>query len=191
VKATFFLIGSNAEAHPALVERERLESHTIGHHTFSHPLRTLTPLTFDTAMADIDRGIAADRRAAGGPVSDFFRFPGFGDSPAMLAALGLRHMPVFGADVWASDWNAMAPEVELRLLMSRLRKTKGGIVLLHDSKRQTAAMLPELLATLKKEGFTVVHVVPGGTAPPLRPAPAGWTSTTKAINQRIHGSDRM
>ena len=34
VKATFFLVGRNAEALPALVKREVAEGHTVGHHSF-------------------------------------------------------------------------------------------------------------------------------------------------------------
>jgi peptidoglycan-N-acetylglucosamine deacetylase len=36
----------------------------------------------------------------------------------------------------------------------------GGIVLLHDTKKQTAAMLPSFLRLLKKGGYRIVHVVP-------------------------------
>ncbi len=67
---------------------------------------------------------------------------------------------MFGADVWASDWNPMTPEAELALLMGRIEKAGRGIVLLHDTKAQTARMLPALLRTLKKRGFHIVHVVP-------------------------------
>jgi hypothetical protein len=41
---------------------------------------------------------------------------------------------VFGADLWASDWNRMTPNQELRLVMKRLDANRGGIVLLHDTK---------------------------------------------------------
>ena len=36
----------------------------------------------------------------------------------------------------------------------------GGIVLFHDTKKQTAAMLPSFLRLLKKGGYRIVHVVP-------------------------------
>ena len=57
---------------------------------------------------------------------------------------------VFGADVWASDWNPMTPEAELALLMGRIDKAGRGIVLLHDTKAQTARMLPALAADAEK-----------------------------------------
>jgi len=180
VKATFFLIGRNAAARPDLVRREIAEGHTVGHHSYSHPSLTLRNLPFAAAIADIERGVKADQDAAGGKASNFFRFPGFGDSPDLLDALAKKNMPVFGADLWASDWMPMQPEEELKLLMVRLRRSKGGIVLLHDIQKRTADMLPALLATLKAEHFKIVHVTPGDVLPALRDAPAGWTSETEA-----------
>jgi len=63
--------------------------------------------------------------------------------------------------------------------MGRLRATRRGIILLHDIKPQTAAMLPRLLDALKQDGFRVVHVEPGRDGTPTRPAPAGWSSETE------------
>jgi hypothetical protein len=54
----------------------------------------------------------------------------------------------------------MSPEQELALVMRRVRAAGRGIVLFHDTKAQTAAMLPSLLRTLKHEGDTIVHVAP-------------------------------
>jgi len=71
-------------------------------------------------------------------------------------------MVVFGADVWASDWNAQTPEEELTLLLGRIEKAGRGIVLLHDTRAQTARMLPALLRALKERGYSIVHVVPAG-----------------------------
>ena len=59
-------------------------------------------------------------------------------------------MVVFGADVWASDWLPQTPEQELHLLLTRIAKVGRGIVLLHDTKAQTAHMLPALLRALKQ-----------------------------------------
>lgn len=163
VRATFFLLGQNALAHPALARRERAEGHTIGYHTFAHPLLDRMPLK--SAEAEIDRGIAAVNGAVYGhadpvPVTPFFRFPGFASSPALLDHLAARQIVVFGADFWASDWNPMTPEQELALVEARLQAQDGGIVLFHDTKSATAAMLPAFLKDLKDLGYHVVHVVP-------------------------------
>lgn len=190
VQATFFLIGRNSAASPALVRREVAEGHTVGHHTYSHPSLTLRGLTDAAARADIDRGFAADDRAAYGsagtePRVPFFRFPGFGDTKPLLDWLGGRNITLFGADLWASDWLEMTPDAELALVMRRLQQERRGILLLHDSRPATAAMLPDLLAALKKGGYKVVHLVPGGGATPVRAAPAGWSSETGRTLSRM------
>jgi peptidoglycan/xylan/chitin deacetylase (PgdA/CDA1 family) len=177
-KATFFLIGRNAAARPDLVRREIAAGHTVGHHSFSHPSASLAGMPFDAAMADVDRGVAAVDKAAGGRAAKFFRFPGFGDSPELLEAMAKKNMATFGTDLWASDWNPMTPGVQLELVMGRLRHAGGGILLLHDIHKQTADMLPALLARLKAEGFHLVHLVPGDELPAMRPAPPGWKSDT-------------
>jgi peptidoglycan-N-acetylglucosamine deacetylase len=171
-QATFFLLGRHAIANPELARREHDEGHTIAYHTFDHPLLDRLPLS--AAEAEIDRGIIAANsvvygRADASPVAPFFRFPGFASSPALLERLNSRGIVIFGADLWASDWNPMTPEQELQLVMTRLRAEGGGIVLFHDTRSETAAMLSAFLKELKDQGYRVVHVVPAGgpaRAPP-------------------------
>jgi peptidoglycan/xylan/chitin deacetylase (PgdA/CDA1 family) len=162
VLATFFLIGRNAEAFPQLARRELAEGHSIGHHSYSHPI--LSHMTPARAEADINRGIEADEFALYGqrrsePTTPFFRFPGFAASPILLDRMAARGLVVFGADVWASDWVPMTPEVELRLILARIEQVDHGIVLFHDTKSQTARMLPAFLRALKQRGFQIVHVI--------------------------------
>ena len=190
VKASFFLIGRNAATAPGLVKREVADGDTVGHHTWSHPAATLRGLSEAAAEADIDKGMMADDMAAygsysGAPRVAFFRFPGFADTPALLERLGSRKIAVFGTDLWASDWIPMTPEVELQRLMARLDGAGRGIILLHDTKQQTAAMLPRFLQALKAGGYHVVHVVPGPGPTATRLAPPGWSSETEQTIARL------
>src|SRR5579872_6056601 len=50
VHATFFLIGKNALARPALAQRELADGHSIGYHSFSHPM--LDHMTIGAAQSD-------------------------------------------------------------------------------------------------------------------------------------------
>ena len=186
VKATFFLIGRNAAVAPALVRREVAEGHTVGHHTWSHPAVTLRGLSEPLALDEIDRGMMTDDKAAYGtfkerPRVPFFRFPGFADTKPLLDDLAKRNIAVFGADLWASDWVPMTPEAELDRLMERLARAHRGIILLHDTKQQTADMMPAFLAALRAGGYHVVGLVPGPPGAALRSAPAGWTSETEIV----------
>jgi hypothetical protein len=66
---------------------------------------------------------------------------------------------VFGADFWASDWNPMTPKQDLKLITDRLKAVGKGIILFHDPKVQTAAMLPAFLRYLRDTDYHVVQVV--------------------------------
>jgi peptidoglycan/xylan/chitin deacetylase (PgdA/CDA1 family) len=163
VLATFFLIGKPASEHPDLVRKIVAAGHSYGTHTWTHP--DLAQLKPDDAIDQINHGISAVETVLHGvpttkPSSPFFRFPGFSSTPATLDLLQSRGIVVFGADLWASDWNPMTPEQELKLLTGRLEAAGRGIVLLHDPKAQTAAMLPAFLRYLKEHNYRVVHVVP-------------------------------
>ena len=174
VRASFFLLGENAAAHPELARRELAEGHTVAHHSFHHPL--LDHMSPAAAEAEIDHGFAAVDTALYGqplygrgtnqptkrPRTPFFRFPGFASTPALLDRLTARGIVVFGADLWASDWNPMSPDQELSLVLGRVEASQGGIVLFHDTKAQTAAMIPPFLRALKSRGFSIVDVVSAG-----------------------------
>lgn len=159
VRATFFLIGRNAAANPHLVKRIAREGHTLANHSMTHPW-TMREMEHDAAWKNILDGEGAIEAAAGQKIAPFFRFPGFADTPALLDRLSGRGITVFGTDLWASDWNVMSPETQLRLVMDRLNKQGRGIILFHDTKSQTATMLPPLLRALKQGGYRVVHVMP-------------------------------
>jgi peptidoglycan/xylan/chitin deacetylase (PgdA/CDA1 family) len=170
VRATFFLIGKPASEHPELVRQTAAAGHTIGHHTWLH--RSLMRIKSSETTDEIDHGISAVEKALHGtetatPSTPFFRFPGFETTPATLDLLQSRGIVVFGADLWASDWNPMTPKQELKLLIDRLKVARKGIILLHDPKAQTAAMLPDFLRYLKDNHYRVVHIVPA--APDKKP----------------------
>src|ERR1700675_1003870 len=174
VRATFFLIGKPASEHPELVRRIAAEGHTIGYHTWTH--RSLMRIPSNQTTDEIDHGISAVEMALHGvatavPSTPFFRFPGFESTPATLDLLQSRGIVVFGADLWASDWNAMTPSQELKLIIERLKTAGRGIILFHDPKARTAAMLPAFLRYLRDNHYRVVHVVPKQPGPQIKAAP--------------------
>lgn len=190
--ATFFVIGRNAEETPAIIRREVADGHSVGSHTYSHPASTLRLMDDADARAEVERGMAALDKASGGKAAPFFRFPGFADTPALVDWLEGQGVTIFGSDLWASDWSPMSPKGELELVMARLEKAGKGIVLFHDSKAQTAQMLPDFLRELKTRGYRLVHVVPGDGPTPIAEAATGWTSTTEPIIRKtLAGKSRL
>src|SRR6202045_1148785 len=174
IRATFFLIGKSASEHPDLVRRIAAEGHTIGHHTWLH--RSLMRIPPGETTEEIDHGISAVEMALHGtatttPSTPFFRFPGFESTPATLDLLKSRGIVVFGTDLWASDWNPMTPKQELKLITDRLKRAGRGIILLHDPKAHTAAMLPAFLRYLGDNHYRVVHLLPAGPAVRFSGAP--------------------
>jgi peptidoglycan/xylan/chitin deacetylase (PgdA/CDA1 family) len=173
VRATFFLIGQSAAANASLVKRMAAEGHTIGHHTWSHA--DLKKISNAAGIEQIDKGISADELALNGkatsvPTTPFFRFPYFESTPELLDLLQSRRIAVFGADFWASDWNKMTPQQELDLITSRVKAAGRGIILFHDTKGQTAAMMPDFLRYLRENHYRVVHIVPPSAGSPNRTA---------------------
>lgn len=167
VRATFFLVGKSSAAFPELVQRIVAEGHTVAHHSWSHPM--MSKMSFEQAKEDIDRGVAADELAINGmstksPSTPFFRFPYFDSTAAILDFLQSRGIVVFGADLWASDWEDITPDQELKKVIEQLEITRKGIILLHDAQARTATMMPAFLRYLHENGYRIVHLVPAARA---------------------------
>ena len=63
LKATFFLVGKNVQAHPELVRRIVAEGHEVGNHTWDHP--QLSKLSDEQATEEIEKTQDAIRGACG------------------------------------------------------------------------------------------------------------------------------
>jgi peptidoglycan/xylan/chitin deacetylase (PgdA/CDA1 family) len=181
VQATYFIVGQMARAYPEAVRQVYDAGHTIGTHSWSHPLK-FRAQTFEHAKMEIDRGIEATAEALGdrSHVAPFFRFPGFGWTNSGEEYLADKGIMVWGADAPADDWHRISGAEIARRAIRRLEGKGKGILLLHDIHARTVDALPIILHELKARGFRVVHVVP---ATPERPATA-----TVASAWRLHGT---
>lgn len=183
VKATFFLVGRHARAHPDAARRIYNAGHTIGTHSQNHPL-TFDQISDVRAEHEIDDGIASVAAALGDgkALAPFFRIPGLLRTTSVEAHLRSRSLVVWSSDTLADDWRPIKSDEVLRLALSRLEARGKGVLLLHDIQARTVLMLPTLLAELKARGFKIVHVVAEGARPVLpeitiaavQPAKQGW-----------------
>jgi peptidoglycan-N-acetylglucosamine deacetylase len=165
-KATFFYVGQMAMAYPDMVKEVMGRGHTMGTHTWSHPMN-LRRRGIASAKGQIERGFAAVALAAGQPIAPFFRFPGLSDSPQMLAYLQERGIGAFTVDVVSNDSYISSPSRLITRTLAQIERQNGGIVLFHDIKASTAKALPTILAELKKRGYKVVHLRSKSTFEPL------------------------
>ncbi len=162
-KATFFIIGENAEVHPELVRRELREGHEIGNHTFTHPnLALVSARATRYELNATERLIEAitNRRTA------LFRPPYFGDAepttpdelvPIAIAqdlgyiTVGLRDDP--------GDWAEPGVETIVRRSLDQLGR--GNVILLHDgggNRYQTVRALGPLIDSLRARGLSLTTV---------------------------------
>lgn len=179
VKATYFLVGSMARAHPELVRRIAVEGHTIGTHSQNHPL-TFHRMGRARAEREIDGGIASVSAALHGlKPAPFFRIPGLLRASSVEAYVSSRGLMTWSADVPSDDWRRISDKEIVRRTLARLEAHSGGMVLLHDIRPATALALPKLLRELKMRGFRIVHVVPaGGPLVKTATAPSQWAVRT-------------
>jgi peptidoglycan/xylan/chitin deacetylase (PgdA/CDA1 family) len=178
VKATFFVVGQQAQAHPDLVQREYREGHTIATHSEHHP--HLNHMPVDAATKDIADGIASAGKALGNPnaVAPFFRFPYLDPTRATEESAFKMGLTIWSADLHGSDWNLVGPEYVVSTTISRLERRRKGIVLLHDIHQRTALALPMMLRELKARGFHIVQAVPAdSTHPKTQAKPVEWMVT--------------
>jgi peptidoglycan/xylan/chitin deacetylase (PgdA/CDA1 family) len=172
VHATFFVVGRQARAHPAVVRQIAGEGHAVANHSESHHLVALHGAH---GVQEFDKGFASIRAAlepAGVEPAPFFRFPGLLNTHAVEAHAKAKKVSVMSADLLADDWTGIRAEHIIARGLARLGEKGSGIFLLHDVQPALALALPKLLRELKARGYRVVHIVPapGAGAPPPPPA---------------------
>jgi peptidoglycan-N-acetylglucosamine deacetylase len=181
-KATFFSIGKMALGYPEIIREVAKAGHTIGSHTWSH--QALSKLkTPEEGKDEIERGVSAVKRAVGGPIAPFFRFPTLKDTPEAVAYLGTRNIAMFSTDIDSFDFKPQPPENIVKVVMAKLEKNGKGIVLMHDIHKTTAKAVPLLLAELKAKGYKIVHLKAKGEVTTLAQYDAAIEKDAKGLPQ--------
>jgi len=175
-KATFFLVGRQAQANPEGVRKVRDAGHTVATHTQNHP-SNMHRMPADRARKEIDDGIASVTAALadGNAPAPFLRIPGLARTDAIEEYAESKGLQLWSADFPADDWHHISAGRVYDLAMQRLEAKGKGILLLHDIQPRTVAALPRILDELKARGYRIVHVVPATADRPATPTePQQW-----------------
>ncbi len=181
VKATFFLVGRQAQANPEGVRKVRDAGHTVATHTQNHPTG-MHHLQAERVQQEIDDGIASVTAALGDGTAPapFFRVPGLARSEAIEEHAAAKGAQVWSADFPADDWRHVSSARVYELAMQRLEAKGKGILLLHDIHERTLEALPMIFEELKARGFRIVHVVPASADNPATVTTAtAWRPNAK------------
>lgn len=175
IKATFFVIGANAKAHPELMKRIFSEGHIVGNHSMTHtPLKNLNSWKKKVKSEVLDaHGVILPY--LGNNRHFYFRAP-----EAVWAqkyASFLNSNPIgkqyIGPILWdiggemefkdgkylqAADWACWSKKISIDDCMSgylnEAKFRKGGVVLMHDLRHQSVEMLAKIIPKLEDQGYT-------------------------------------
>jgi peptidoglycan-N-acetylglucosamine deacetylase len=161
VKATFFVVGVNAERYPDLVRRIVNEGHEIGNHTYYHPNLALcwpehirlelnaTQLLLETITGRATTLFRPPYAADTGPTD-------LSELTPLKIAEDLNYLVVL-ENIDPQDWAKPGADIILRRI--RQQRHDGSVILLHDAggdRSQTVEALPRILDWLHTRGDTVV-----------------------------------
>ncbi len=156
VHATFFPIGYLVERYPDVARRMVDEGHSIGNHTYGHPILTRVPLEAVTReMIEGNRAI----RDVTAVTPTWFRPPGGAIDSKIMRESERLGMKVVMWDVDPQDWRRPGTQVMLDRLLAEIKP--GSVVLLHDGggdRSQTVELLPPLIEELKERGYVFLTI---------------------------------
>lgn len=157
VKATFFIIGRQAESRKDIVKQAFNEGHTIAVHSYSHEYSTVYS-SVENLIKDVEKCNEIIKEITG-EYSKIYRFPGgsFGVKNEFIKAVtdkGYRYV----------DWNASTRDAEIfqatpwQLYNAALNSSadrKNVVLLAHDStnKSATAQALKDIISYYKKHDY--------------------------------------
>lgn len=189
VPATFFLIGSNAEANIPLVQRIAKDGFEIGNHTFTHGnLAKMSPERADLELKTTRTLI----EAITGKSTVLFRAPYNADSEPQtfeelepLARSKKDNYITVGESIDPNDWD---PRMNKDSIINRTIRfanaNNASIILLHDSggdtRQPTVDALPEIIRYFKSKGCkftTVADLMQVPESQLMPPVKRSWKNT--------------
>lgn len=159
VKATFFVLGSQANAHPDMIRRIVNEGHIIGNHSYSHA--NLPKLTVDKFQSQI---MSTESVLQGliGYAPKLIRPPYGAINEEQVRWIADHHYLIVNWNVDSLDWKSLNSDQVLNNIMQQTKP--GSIILQHSGGADsqdlsgTVQAIGPLISKLKAAGYTFVTV---------------------------------
>ncbi|MFJ9818708.1 polysaccharide deacetylase family protein [Streptomyces sp. NPDC101151] len=154
VKATFCMVGTQAQAHPDMVKRVVAAGHRLCDHTVSHDttMDKKSEAYQSQQILDAERQITT---ASGGVRPMYYRAPGGAFTPYSRHLAASHGMRPLGWNVDSKDFERPGTDAIVNTVKTEL--TNGPTLLFHDAggdRSQTVAALRTLLPWLKQQGYS-------------------------------------
>ncbi|MCU6698669.1 polysaccharide deacetylase family protein [Dorea ammoniilytica] len=150
VKATFFLIGENADKNPEIVKRMAEEGHLIGNHTYHHV--ELIKVSENEARLELADTSAVIVRITG-KEPEYMR-PPFGTWQRKLEQ-DIQMLPVLWT-IDPLDWTTENQDEIVNKVVTEAEE--NDIILLHDCYKSSVEAGLRIVDILQEEGFVFVTV---------------------------------
>ncbi|MDO4532815.1 MAG: polysaccharide deacetylase family protein [Coriobacteriia bacterium] len=159
VKATFFMLGTQAEEYPDMARKVAQAGHQIASHSYSHAAEDyLNATTEENAKYQVSHAREVLQQATGED-AHYIRPPGGNiDSKGLRATLEETDGYI-GWITDTEDWTLPGSNVIAQRMISEA--APGTVILVHDGggdRSQTVAALNEAIPKLQAEGYTFVTI---------------------------------
>ncbi|MER5434043.1 polysaccharide deacetylase family protein [Streptomyces sp. NPDC002588] len=154
VKATFCMVGTQAQAHPDMVKAVVAAGHRLCDHSVSHDV-TMDKQSEAYQSQQILDAEEMITKASGGVRPMYYRAPGGAFTPYSRRLAASRGMRPLGWNVDSKDFERPGTDAIIATVKSEL--PNGPTLLFHDAggdRSETVAALREILPWLKQQGYS-------------------------------------
>lgn len=152
-RATFFMVGKQAEKRPELIRQMVAQGCEVANHTYSHiSMEKLTPEQLTEELARTNQ-IVTD---ACGVTPVLMRPVGGAKNDAGMSAVGAISMPAILWSVDTLDWKTRDAASTVQTVLDQVKD--GDIILMHDLYDATADASMTIIDELTAQGYQLVTV---------------------------------
>ncbi len=152
-RATFFIVGQQAQKNPDLVRQIAAQGCELGNHTFDHvSMDRLTPRELAEQLMRTNQ-VVSD---ACGVTPVLIRPAGGARNEAGMSAVGAISMPAIMWSVDTLDWKTKDAASTIQTVRDQVKD--GDIILMHDLYDATAEASMTIIRELTDRGFQLVTV---------------------------------